>query len=527
MFTPNTNLRLLNVPLESGYSDTLWFPDINTQTNYFLGKTVKTLNDFNFVKKDNTITINGNVETYYNCNYIMYQNANFSNKWFYAFINRVEWASNSSTRLYCSTDCIQTWFFDITYYQSFVERQHAGTDNPGDNIIPEPFNAPMVKFNTSTSSVVDLEPNQINIYATCMPDGSSMSGEKVNGIYSGAGRIGSAIDPNTASNILQQYVNNGLASAVSKVQQVPSALADGTIARGYAKRPSSLDGYTPVNKKMLTGLFLRDTVNAYGQQIKLDPELVDGNDVSVRMSVGMSTGDIAVTVANYGSALSGEQTIVAHIPESTWAYNQYKNEYNLHSASNAILVERLNQQRRIESTASLGDAISTGAGVASGIVGAIVTGNIAGGAQSSANVVNIARRLGTVQQYAGGFDAITQALQVMQESYNAPAVGNVASGSPFVTGGYTSFVYGYMTPPYQLAYLYDRYLTVYGYQQNNYFVPNLHVRKTWTYVKVHDLRASGAFPDEDFDEIRGAFKRGIFFWDYSKTFGDFGQDNTL
>ena len=113
MFTPNTNLRLLNLPLESGYSDTLWFPDLETQTTYFLGKVVRTINDFNFVKKDNTITINGNVETFYNCNYIMYQNANFTNKWFYAFINRVEWASNSSTRLYCSTDCIHTWFFDI------------------------------------------------------------------------------------------------------------------------------------------------------------------------------------------------------------------------------------------------------------------------------------------------------------------------------------------------------------------------------------------------------------------------------
>ena len=206
------------------------------------------------------------------------------------------------------------------------------------------------------------------------------------------------------------------------------------------------------------------------------------------------------------------------MPESTWAYNQYKNEYNLHSASNSMLVERLNQQRRIERTASLGDAISTGAGVA---------GSIVGGAQSAANVVNVARRLGIVQQYAGGFDDISQALQSMQESYNAPEVGNVASGSPFITGGYTSFVFGYITPPHQLAYIYDRYLTIYGYQQNNYFVPNLHARKTWTYIKVQDLRASGAFPDEDMSEIRSAFNNGIFFWDYSKRFGDFSQDNTL
>lgn len=527
MFTPSTNLRLLNVPLESGYTDTLWFPDVATQTNYFLGKVVRQINDFNFIKKDNTITVNGNVESFYNCNYIMYQNANFTNKWFYAFIDRVEWASNSSTRLYCSTDAIQSWFFDITYYQSFIERQHSTTDVAGDNIVPEPFTAPVIKFNTATSSVVDLTPDQINIFATCMPDGSSMSGEKVNGIYSAAGRIGSAIAPETVSNIIQQYVDNGLASAISRVQQVPSKLASGTIAKGYAKRPSVIDGYTPKNRKLFTGIFVKDSINAYGQQIKLDPELVDGNDVSVRMTVGMSTGDIAITVGNYGSALTGEQTIVAHIPESTWAYNQYKNDFNLHSGSNALLFERLNQQRRIEGTASLGDTIVTAANYFGSIAASISTGNIARGAASAAGAVNIARQAGVVEQYAGGFDEITQTIQAIYESYDAPAVGNVSSASPFITGGYTNFVFGYITPPANIAKMYDDYFTIFGYQQNSYGIPNLHARKCWTYIKVANLKASGDFPDEDFTDIRGAFKNGITFWDYTKTFGDYSQDNTL
>lgn len=527
MFTPSTNLRLLNVPLESGYTDTLWFPDVATQTNYFLGKVVRQINDFNFIKKDNTITVNGNVESFYNCNYIMYQNDNFTNKWFYAFIDRVEWASNSSTRLYCSTDAIQSWFFDITYYQSFIERQHSITDVAGDNIVPEPFTPPVIKFNTTTSSTVDLTPDQINIFATCMPDGTSMSGEKVNGIYSAAGRIGSAIDPDTVSNIIQQYVNNGLASAISRVQQVPSVLASGTVARGYAKRPSEIDGYIPKNKKLLTGLFVKDSVNAYGQQIKLDPELVDGSDVSVRITVGMSTGDIAITVANYGSSLTGEQTIVAHIPESTWAYNQYKNDFNLHSGSNALLFERMNQQRRIERTATLGDAISTASGVAGQIVGNIAKANILGASAGAGATVNIARQLGKTLQYAGGFDEITQTIQAIYESYDAPAVGNVSSASPFITGGYTNFVFGYITPPANIAKMYDDYFTIFGYQQNKYDMPNLHARKCWTYVKVANLKASGDFPDEDFTDIRGAFKNGITFWDYTKTFGDYSQDNSL
>ena len=83
MFTPNTNLRLLSTPLESDYSNTLYFANITAQTLYFTGKTVKVISDFNYIKKDNSIAINEHIDSLYNCNYVMYQNSNFTNKWFY------------------------------------------------------------------------------------------------------------------------------------------------------------------------------------------------------------------------------------------------------------------------------------------------------------------------------------------------------------------------------------------------------------------------------------------------------------
>ncbi len=249
MFTPSTNLRLLNVPLEAGYSDTLWFPDVNTQTQYFLGKVVKSINDFNFIKKDNTITINGNVESYYNCNYIMYQNTNFSNKWFYAFINRIEWASNSSTRLYCSTDCIQTWFFDITYYQSFIERQHSTTDTAGDNIVPEPFqpSQPCQMVASSTNYL----PSKIGVFATCDSNGGSLDGTRVNGIYTGARMISSSQDVGSTNVLLRGYVENGLATGIVAIKNLPDVTEGATET---SKRPSTVDGYVPVNKNFLAVL---------------------------------------------------------------------------------------------------------------------------------------------------------------------------------------------------------------------------------------------------------------------------------
>lgn len=521
MFTPSTNLRLLNVPLEAGYSDTLWFPDVNTQTQYFLGKVVKAINDFNFIKKDNTITINGNVETYYNCNYIMYQNANFSNKWFYAFINKIEWASNSSTRLYCSTDCIQTWFFDITYYQSFIERQHSTTDTPGDNIVPEPFqpSQPCQKI----VNHIDLQPVRLAIFATCQQDGSPVGGNKINGIYSGAGLVTMATDVATANATLNAFVNNGVATGVVALKNLPAE--DGASAV-FSKHPATVDGYPPVNKKLLSGAFITSFVSCMGQSITFNPEFCSGDNVQVKGKVDETSGSMLINVVNYAKhnepydAPNNVMSLVVKFPDSTWAYNTYQNDYNLHSQSNAMEVRRLQQH---QSTGAVTKTADTVGSAFSGIMNLFGL-NFGGAAGAVSNTVNNAIEAAS---YAGGYDEITQQLQAISESYNAPVTGSIATSNGYIASGNTYLLTGYNVPPYQLAVLYDHYLTVYGYAQNNYGVPNLHARKTWTFIKVNDLRASGAFPNEDLREIRKAFNKGIFFWDYSKVFGNFGQDNTL
>ena len=39
-FTPNTQVRLLNVPLDENYQNTMDFSSIEEQTNYFIGATL-------------------------------------------------------------------------------------------------------------------------------------------------------------------------------------------------------------------------------------------------------------------------------------------------------------------------------------------------------------------------------------------------------------------------------------------------------------------------------------------------------
>lgn len=82
-------------------------------------------------------------------------------------------------------------------------------------------------------------------------------------------------------------------------------------------------------------------------------------------------------------------------------------------------------------------------------------------------------------------------------------------------------------PPADLVERYDKYLSVYGYKQSVYRSINLHARTKWTFIKTNGLNASGNFPDEDMQIIKQAFDKGIFFWDYTATFGNFDQSNSI
>lgn len=78
--------------------------------------------------------------TYNQCltaNYIAYQNPNYSNKWFFAFIDRVEYESNKSTIIYYTIDNWATWFDNLNLKQCFVVREHVNDDTIGLHTLPE------------------------------------------------------------------------------------------------------------------------------------------------------------------------------------------------------------------------------------------------------------------------------------------------------------------------------------------------------------------------------------------------------
>ena len=133
---PTSNIYILkDVPLNPSYDDTITFNNTEAQFNYFSNFAKFQLDNYSVVReKLNTLKVEGDIGRYYDVNYMIFQNNNFSDKWFYAFIVRVEYLNPNTTLITFKLDVMQSWMFDYTILPSLVEREHVRDDSLYANI---------------------------------------------------------------------------------------------------------------------------------------------------------------------------------------------------------------------------------------------------------------------------------------------------------------------------------------------------------------------------------------------------------
>lgn len=120
---PNTNLRLLKLPFLIDNKNQLTFSNLEAQTSYFLGLPYLEIDNIQYQRKDSIIRYPAHIDSIIEYNYCMYQNENYGEKYFYAFITDMRYVNDGLTEISIQTDVWQTWQFDITFKQSFVERE--------------------------------------------------------------------------------------------------------------------------------------------------------------------------------------------------------------------------------------------------------------------------------------------------------------------------------------------------------------------------------------------------------------------
>lgn len=125
MEQPQSELYLLtNVELDPDYNYTLDFENATAQQSYFMSKvdSVFDINEgYSFIRENQTLKVYAKIEDHKGVNYLMFKN---NQKWFYAFVERKEYVSESVTRLTFKIDVMQTFMFDYEMQESFIDREH-------------------------------------------------------------------------------------------------------------------------------------------------------------------------------------------------------------------------------------------------------------------------------------------------------------------------------------------------------------------------------------------------------------------
>lgn len=151
---------------------------------------VAELNDYSFIRQNkNSISTNFTYEQCLEANYIAFENKDYSNKWFFAWIDDVIYKGDKSTEIRFTVDAWSTYFGEWTRQRCFVIRHHVNDDTIGLNTVPENIetgeyiNQPKLtndKFSYLNNTYICMSVSEFgeNI---ALPNGA----RKYNGIYSG------------------------------------------------------------------------------------------------------------------------------------------------------------------------------------------------------------------------------------------------------------------------------------------------------------------------------------------------------
>ena len=145
---PNSTIVLYkNIDVDKDHQHTIYFENRAAQDLYFTNpsRMVYTFFEYSYIRETRSIrvgldAVNGiYYADLYRCNYLRFKNTSFYDKWFYAFIDKIEYVNNNCAEIYFTIDPMQTWLIGVDWFSDdcYIEREHSVTDNIGDNLIEE------------------------------------------------------------------------------------------------------------------------------------------------------------------------------------------------------------------------------------------------------------------------------------------------------------------------------------------------------------------------------------------------------
>lgn len=524
-----SQVYLLDTPLEDDLKHTLYFANANDQHSYMANNVLKTYVNVSYQRDTSTFRCPAHIDTIRTCNYMMYQNTAYSNKWFYCFIEKMTYVNDNMTDVEFKVDPIQTFMFDFETQPSFIEREHTNDDTIGANVVPENFElGEYVETKQSIDTKFQLSSyyalactrlcktfanDQINplplVKIANVPDGllylgfDSMSDlQKVIKIFNDDGQ-GDYIHSLfvVPSSCFQNKVHKNLLS-VGDVYIYCSYIPAFEDSTSITTQNKLADNYVPRNSKLLTYPYrylqmsnMNGSVANYKYEdfYELDSGAIDSTPEFELKGYANAGCDAKVYPRKYKGILYNIDEGISYqkLPVGSWLSDVYTNWLT----QNGINI----------ATGFISDIAQVGLGVAGASTGVGVATAVVGGATSIANTVG----------------------QIYQHSLQPPQAEGATNVGNASYKWYNWVTFKHMSIKSQFARICDDYFDMFGYATHRVKKPNYAHRQNWWYTKTIDCYIKGNIPNEYMNEIKQAYNNGITYWRNPSNFMNYSVSNGI
>lgn len=482
--------------------------------------------------------------TYAQClqaNYIAFKNPDYSNKWFFAWIDDVIYKGDKNTEITFTVDAWSTWFDKWQKKVCFINRQHVNDDTIGLHTIPENLDVGEV---VQESIIEDLAyGNDLGYWIAVASNWKIKDGSNETESDKGTQFAGITVYDNTVfgtqlflfnitdtssfidlglflirtnadrhiEDVQNIFILPDVAIEQSKLTQ-HTASVDGKnfsfYTMGYNLTPekfnteinkiTSFSDYTPKNNKCFVYpynyIFVSNNQgsnNIYKYEDFNTEKCIFENQFSIAIG-----GSGRIVPKNYkGMATNDDEALaLGKYPTCAWSSDAFTNWLTQNGVNMAVSLGL--------TAGAIAGTIATGGATAPALAGAVMS--VAG---------NIGNTIG----------------QFYQASLLPNINGGQANGDVIWACNRNMFSFRQMRVKTEYLKIIDDYFTRFGYAVKSLAMPNITGRAYWNYVEIgaNEEIGYGEVPSKFMDIINNACRKGVTIWHNHRNIGDYSLENSI